>query len=138
MNNLSKVLIFKIAITVLLWCIPLLFFPLSWIQALGLPITGGPTFIFMRLLGMAYATLCVGYGYGLQSTLKGKRLMAPIVAGIVSNGGACILLLVYGFSGTWLGWGPLMQILMWGSIFATGLITLGLYLFGIRGTEPIA
>ena len=136
MNNLSKILIFKIGATVLLWCIPLLLFPVSWIRALGLPIT--ESLIFLRLLGMAYSALCVGYWYGLQASLDGKRLMPPIVVGIVSNGGACLLLLGYGITGAWSSWGVLMQILMWISLIATGLITVGLYLFGIRGTDPLA
>lgn len=136
MNALSWVFIFKIAATVLVWCVPLLLLPSAVIEALGFP--PQDTYMFVRMLGWAYVALCVGYAFGLKAALKGKRLMGPIWVGIVSNGGACLYLSYYGLTGTWSDWGFPIQFIAWNSIVATFFITLGLYLFGVRGSGETA
>ena len=130
MNNLSKVYVFKIFATVVFWCIPLLLFPAQLLSAVGFPVQD--TYMFVRLLGWAYLALCVGYFFGLQTSLKNQTLESPLYVGIVSNGGACGYLLYYGISGSWSTWGGLIQFIAWSSIIATMLITAGLYYFGIR------
>ncbi len=130
MNALSVVFVFKIAATILFWCIPLLLFPAALLDAVGLP--EQPTLMFLRMLGWAYLALCVGYAFGLRAALHGERLAGPIWVGIVSNGGACVYLAVYGALGTWSSWGGFVQFLLWSSMAATAAITLGLYLFGVR------
>ena len=135
MNNLSRVLIFKIAGTIFLWCVPLLLFPASLLEQIGFP--KQDSYMFVRMLGWAYLALCVGYWFALKASLSGKRLMGPIWVGIVSNGGACLYLIYYGIIGTWSNWGDAIQIIAWGSVVATAIITLGLYLFGVRGSEPV-
>ncbi len=134
MSKLSIVLVFKIAGTVVIWCIPLLLFPALTLEALGFP--EQPSYMFVRMLGWAYLALCVGYGFGLRASLQGRRLMAPIWVGIVSNGGACLYLLYYGLAGAWSDWGAGVQFVAWGSVVATAIITAGLWLYGVRGTEP--
>ena len=134
MNNLAKVFVFKIAATILFWCVPLILFPASLLEAAGFP--SQPTYMSVRMLGWAYLGLCVGYAFGLAAALKGARLMGPIWVGIVSNGGACGYLLYYGLAGTWTDWGWPIQVLAWGSAVATAAITLGLYLYGIRRERP--
>ncbi|SHI15236.1 hypothetical protein [Ferrimonas marina] len=134
MNALAGVFLFKILATVLAWSLPLLLLPASWLSAAGLPVAEST--LPLRLLGWAYLALCLGYGFGLKAALEGRRAMAPIWVGIVSNGGAVILLLAYGLSGHWHGWHPLVQVIAWGSIAAALLITLGLYRFGVRGNGP--
>ena len=129
MNNLSKVLIIKISATVLVWCIPLIFFPGSILNFLGLP--AQESYMFIRLLGWAYLSLCVGYWFAFKESLKGNILTGPIYVGIVSNGGACAYLLYYGLCGEWQEWGLMFQVIGWGSAFVTALITVGLYKFGI-------
>ena len=111
MSNLSKVLVFKIAGTVFIWCIPLLLLPASMLEAMGFP--PQDSYMFVRMLGWAYLALCVGYGFGLQASLAGRRLMGPIWVGIVSNGGACLYLLYYGVGGAWAEWGPAHPQLRW-------------------------
>lgn len=135
MNNLSRVFIFKIITTIVAWCIPLILFPTSVLEFVGFPEQS--TYIFVRLLGWAYLALCVGYYFGLKESLKRKRFMGPIWVGLVSNGGACLYLFYYGVIGTFSNWGVFMQFVVWGSFLATGLITIGLYIYGIRGDEPI-
>ena len=131
MNKLSRVFIFKIAATIVAWCVPLILLPVSWLEALGFP--QQETYMFVRMLGWAYLALCVGYWFGLQASLQGKRAMGPIWVGIVSNGGACLYLLYFGLSGTWTSWGMTIQVIAWGSVAATALIAAGLFAFGISG-----
>jgi len=135
MSNLSRVLIFKIAATVFVWCIPLILFPAALLESIGFP--PQESYMFVTMLGWAYLALCVGYGFGLKASLAGLRLMGPIWVGIVSNGGACLYLSYYGFTGEWAAWSGVVQFIFWGSAAATALITAGLYQYGVRGSEPI-
>ena len=68
MKTLSKVLFIKILLTVFIWCIPLLFYPATWLHWLGFPVPEPQ--IFLRLLGMAYTALVVGYCFGLRTAMK--------------------------------------------------------------------
>ncbi len=135
MSNLSKVLIFKIVGTVLTWCVPLILLPAWVLESFGFPPQWD--YMFVRMLGWAYLSLCVGYWFALKASLQGRRLMGPIWVGIVSNGGGCLYLLYYGLIGTWADWGSAIQFIAWGSVIATALITLGLIVFGVYGKEPV-
>ena len=137
LRGLAGVYITKIAVTLLCWALPLLLMPAAWLEALGLP--PQPSYLFLRLLGWAYLALCVGYGFGLQGAARGVRLPGPLWVGIVSNGGASLILTFFGVTGSWAGWSILLQALFWGSALATGAITAGLVYFGVwqRGrAEP--
>ena len=134
MSMLSWVLVLKILGTVSIWCIPLLLFPASTLEAFGFP--AQDSYMWVRMLGWAYLALCVGYYVGLRASLAGKRLMGPIWVGIVSNGGACLWLLYYGLAGTWSDWGGAVQFIGWGSMVSTALITAGLVVYGVFGREP--
>lgn len=129
MTALARVYVFKIGATVLFWCVPLLLFPATLLEQVGLP--EQPTLLFLRMLGWAYLALCVGYAFGLSAALRGERLAGPVWVGIVSNGGACLLLLGYGLAGTWSAWGGFVQLLLWSSALVTAAITLGLVLYGV-------
>lgn len=131
MNNLSKVFVFKIAATVVFWCIPLVLMPASWLEAAGLP--GQETYMFVRMLGWAYLALCLAYAFGLRASLRGERALGPIWVGIVSNAGACLYLGYYGSLGAWASWGALVQFVGWASVVATLGITVGLLVFGVLG-----
>ena len=131
MRNLSRVLFLKIGITVVLWCGPLLLFPISLLERMGFPTC--PSAIFLQLLGMAYGALTVSYVFGLVATLHGRYPGSTVWTGIVSNGGAFLLLSVGAFQGTWATWGSPAHLIMWASLAATGLITAGLIVFGLRG-----
>lgn len=132
MNNLSKALILKIGITVFFWFIPLLFFPVSVLnKCIGLPDLGPP--IFIRLLGMAYGALLVGYVFGLIESLNGRYSRQTVWTGIASNGGAFLLLSLGALQRVWTTWEGWAPIFMWASLGATGLITAGLIAFGPCG-----
>ena len=136
MNNLSKVFIVKITATALFWCLPLILLPVSLLEAYGFPKQN--TYMFVRMLGWAYLALCVGYGFGLRSSLQGKRALGPIWVGIVSNGGAFLILCYYGLEGSWASWSGLVQLIGWASVLATFSIALGLFIFGVRGPGEAA
>lgn len=132
MNSLSLVLTFKIAATVLFWCVPLLLLPSSMLIELGFP-AQSKDLMFVRMLGWAYLALCIGYAFGLKASLQGKRAIGPIWMGIVSNGGACILLLLFGLSASWNDMASLVQFIFWSSVVATAAITAGLWIWGVKG-----
>lgn len=130
LHGLAAVFVFKIGATMLFWCLPLIAFPAAMLEAAGLP--PQPGYMFLRLLGWAYLALCLGYAFGLDAALHGRRAMGPIWVGIISNGGACAYLLYYGVTGAWSDWGGWMQFVLWASVPATAAITAGLYYFGVR------
>ncbi len=111
MRALRALLIRKIAITGLFWCMPLLAFPSSWFVALGIP--APEPLIFVRLLGAAYLALLVGYYMGMRGMGQGESPAQVIHMGIASNGLACLLLVVFGTSGAWPSWGTGAQIFLW-------------------------
>lgn len=130
-SALSVTFFVKIGVTLLFWCVPLLCFPASWIQALGVPAQAG--YLFLRLLGLAYVALLVGYGFGLRASLDGRRAAGPIWTGIVGHGGAWVLLLGHGVSGEWPDWGRLPGAGLWTSAAVTGGIALALLWWGVLG-----
>ena len=48
--------------------------------------------LIFRLYGMAIAALLVGYGYGLAAAQNGVFPWGPVAMGIVSNGGAAMII----------------------------------------------
>lgn len=133
MNSLTIVLGIKIVFTALLWCILLLLFPESLLIQLGLPEPS--TMLFLRLLGMAYLALVVGYCFGLSESLKGGHPLNIVWVGIISNGGACLILLINGILKIWQDWGLLAQVMMWLSLAVTGGITIGLIFTGLSDSS---
>ncbi|MGH8104866.1 MAG: hypothetical protein ACREO1_14160 [Arenimonas sp.] len=129
MKALSRILIVKIVLTSLVWCIPLLFFPVAWLKMLGFPVPEPA--LFLRLLGMAYLALVIGYGFGLRDALRNTYPHAVICVGVLSNGGACVLLAIAAASHVWDDWGMIAKTIMRGSLFGTAAITLGLVWFGL-------
>jgi len=124
------VLTLKIVLTAAVWCVPMLLFPPDVLRALGFPVP--EPLLFVRLLGMAYVALLVGYGLGLRDARAGRYPATVVWMGLVSNGGACLLLLVAACVGTWAPWGAFARAVMWGSLFGTAAITAGLAWFGPR------
>ena len=88
--------------------------------------------MFSRLLGCSYLALSFGYWSALKASFIGERQIGTIWVGIISNGAASVCLLCYGLTGHWATWGVVAQTVLWFSTLATFLITLGLYIFGVR------
>ncbi len=128
MRGLIHVLTFKIAFTVVGACVPLLLLSESALQWLGFEVP--QPILFLRMLGMAYAALIVGYAFGLKDAKRGIYPAHVVWIGIVSNGGAALILSFAALNGTWAQWGDLAQILMWSSLICLTGITAGLIAFG--------
>lgn len=130
---LQRVLFFKIAVTAVFWCIPLLLAPRAVFTLIGVPFPEPE--VFTRLLGAAYAGLLVSYLHGLKEARVGGPAAVAVRAGIVSNGLASLILAGFGLGGAWGNWGLPGQAYMWLSLLATTGITAGL-LFALRRTQP--
>ncbi|MDZ4286838.1 MAG: hypothetical protein U0984_02710 [Prosthecobacter sp.] len=124
MTPLEFILWCKISITILFWAGPLLLAPGGLLEKLGFPKLA--PYVFFRLLGVTFAALVVAYAYGLGPAAAGKPAEATVAIGLVSNGGSCLVLLLYGLRGAWASWGWFARCYMWCSVAATGLITAGL------------
>ena len=127
LRGLKALLIRKITITGLFWCLPLLAFPASWFVALGIP--APEPLLFARLLGAAYLALLVGYYMGIRGLAKDESPAQVIYTGIASNGLACLLLLYFGATGAWSSWGTGAQIFMWLSACGAFAMTFSLLRF---------
>jgi hypothetical protein len=136
LRGLKTLLIRKIAITGLFWCLPLLAFPMTWFVALGIP--APEPLIFVRLLGAAYLALLVGYYLGLRGLDSGENPTQAIYMGIASNGLACLLLAYFGATGAWSSWGTGARIFMWLSTFGAFAMTSNLLRFrrALFPTQP--
>jgi hypothetical protein len=128
-NLLALVLSVKVLFTLILWALPLLTFPTSWLVRMGMP--EPKPMLFLRLLGAAYLALVVGYISGLRRLGRGDEVQDVVWVGITSNGSAFLILLLFGIAGAWKEWRILARIYMWVSVVATGSITLGLVVAGI-------
>ena len=67
---LKITILFKIIVTILFWIIPSLFFSQSLSNSLGFPKL--EPMVFIKLLGMAFTALCVGYILGLREIKNGR------------------------------------------------------------------
>ncbi len=89
MPLLRRVLQFKIVVTVIAWAMPFLFLPKDlFVHFIGF--SPEPLFL-VRLLGWSYLALVVGYTYGLKQANEGVAPWGVIYMGLVSNGGAALI-----------------------------------------------
>lgn len=92
---LLKVFKFKIIVTIFLWAFPLIIIPSRWFCKF-LFIDVGQNAFFIRLLGVAYLALIIGYLAGMSELKKGIFPKKIIYMGIVSNAGASITITIFG------------------------------------------
>lgn len=130
MPGLKLVLQLKIAVTALLWCLPLLTFSSSLFVRCGVPAPA--PMVFVRLLGAAYLTLLVAYYSGMRGIDRGVSPLPTLLVGISGNGLAFFILLIYGLGGAWSDWGRSAQIFCWISTAGALLMTTLLLLFLLR------
>ena len=128
MKGLRGLLIRKIIITFIFLCIPLLSFPSTVFVALGVP--APQPLVIVRLLGVAYPALIVGYYGGIQGLRKGRRPLSVIDMGLVSNGLASLVLFFFGITNHWSAWSKGAQIYMW--LLAVGALVMTLQLLRAR------
>jgi protein-S-isoprenylcysteine O-methyltransferase Ste14 len=125
MKGLKGLFIRKIAITAVFLCVPLLFFPSSLFEALGIP--APQPLMFVRLLGVAYLALIVGYYSGIKALDNNRSPIFAIDMGLVSNGLAGLVFFYFGITGGWSGWSIGAQIYMWLLLAGAVMITLNLF-----------
>jgi hypothetical protein len=128
MNSLAKIYLVKILGTVMLWCIPLLFFPVALFSQFGIQAVN--PFLF-RLLGWAYCVLCLGYYLGLSGELKGVRNVPILWMGVMSNVGASVILFYYQIIEKAFDHHSILNSYMLVSALGTSAISLGLIYFGL-------
>jgi len=132
MNPLKIILTIKVFFTAIFWALPLLFFPKHAATLLGIPVP--QPILFAHLLGAAFLALLAAYILGLLELKHGKDVSHTVWVGIISNGLAFLILLI--FAGQWKRWGTRAEIYMWSSTTMTLLITLGLIVFGVVYNRP--
>jgi hypothetical protein len=137
---LTVVLYVKIGVTILGWILPLFLFSFDDFKFLK-KIVGDidlPSPLFARLLAAVFLALIVNYMQGLQHLSQGKDITNVVWVGIVSNGLACLILLISGLSGDWDKWGAWARGLFWGFTIILGAITVGLIVAGLvlKGASP--
>jgi hypothetical protein len=128
LGRLRVVLVVKMLLTAFAWVVPLLMFPTTLLEALGFP--EPEPVIFLRLLGVAYAALLVGYWRGWRRACAGEYPVDTVWVGIVSNGGATLLLSISAALGSWSEWGAFASLYMWLSLVGVALVTTGLIVEG--------
>ncbi|MEM8661010.1 MAG: hypothetical protein AAGF35_09005 [Pseudomonadota bacterium] len=132
----KQVLLYKIVITILLWALPFLLAPANVLQLL---MGAVPEPIFnLRLLGWAYVALIIGYVGGLLQARNGVMPLQIIAMGLVSNGGASLLVLGHLLWGTGAELRGLPAFLTWFSFIALALITIGLVVAALQYKRAIA
>jgi hypothetical protein len=78
---LKGILAAKVVLCFLFWGLPDLFYPLSWLQRLGVPTPSDP--IYLRLLGAVILAFGVAYWYAYKDPINNAAILK---AGIVDNG----------------------------------------------------
>lgn len=126
MTYLISVLAFKIIISLAVLVFPALFRPIESLnRTFGTNLTN--TYLF-RLYGVAILALLVAYGYGIQLALIGYYPWGIVIMGIVSNGGAVLVMLSLS------GWTSQSKgICLFGGIFIALMIAAGIELYGSHG-----
>jgi hypothetical protein len=126
---IRAVLLFKICVTILFWAVPLTFFPPELFSLLGVPIAG--SYVFVRLLGIAYFALTAGYAWGVRQLDAGNPVTGIVLMGIVSNGGSLAAIILFRLFGAFTAWGIVGRIYMMASCAAlfsiTALLTASLF-----------
>lgn len=94
MTAMTLLLLAKIIVTALLVAIPMLVMPMRKLEA-RLRVTAAASTLF-RLYGVSTLALLVAYGFGIASAQLGEYPWGVATMGVVSNGGAVIVLLTTG------------------------------------------
>ena len=129
MSALEVVILTKIVVTVLFWAGPLLLAPPGIVKSFGIP--GGTPTVFVRLLGSAYAALAVGYSFGLYDLRSDELPTGVIWMGIVSNGLAPVVIIIFALRGAFRTLGGFRQCLVGLSAVAASLISVLMLVFGV-------
>ncbi len=125
-TSLRQVLAVKILATLLLWAGPALLLPPPWFAPLGIP-EPAAHLVFVRLLGAAYLALVVGYALAWRAP---ARHPGAVLAGVVSNGLAALVIVRVGIQGGLASWHGLGAFYIWGSAALTAALCAALLVTG--------
>ena len=84
----------KMILTVFLWIVPLLFFRISFLEA-QFHVSLQSIAVLIKVLGAGYVALFVNHGFGYAAKRNNAYPRGVVWTGIVSNGGAFLLLYAY-------------------------------------------
>ncbi len=129
MKGLSFLLATKIVVTFFSWALPLIFFSEKFFLLFG-PVP--QPILFIRLLGVAYLALVVGYSWGWVKSRQGEKVDEILWVGAVSNGGAFLTLSLNHYLEGWAEWTTLGQAYLWYSLVATLLLAVSFLFFLAR------
>ncbi len=133
---LGLTLLVKIVLT-FFWALGALLARPSLFETLGFPTP--ELLVFVRLLGMAYAALLVGYilAYrSLRRTGMTEAVWSTVWVGFASNGGAALILITEGVLGAYALWGVAARVIMWLSAVLTASIAVSLWWTGLQQGRP--
>ena len=125
MKCLASIIAAKIALTAVFWVAMPLLATSGFLHKLGFP-NPDSIGLFLKLLGVAYLSLLVSYVDGFRDARRGMYPRQTVTIGMVSNGGAFVVLSAGAVLDVWGSWGPWAQGYLWLSLLATGLFTAGL------------
>ena len=128
MKLLINILILKIVATVGTWSLPLILMPAAALNFIGL--TPPDNTLFLRLLGWAYVALCTGYYAGLVQARRGLIDRGVMTMAVVSNGGACLMMLAYALFGDLSALTPAGLFIGASSMLMAGFFAVSLYVLG--------
>lgn len=119
----------KIGVTLVGFCLPLLFATQEDLRAFGFPV--GESAFWMRFVGAAYLGVLVTYASGLRALRRGEDPTIALHAAIASNGVGGLFLLSQGFARAWMDCGALARATLWA--FGVGALALSfVFLFAAR------
>jgi hypothetical protein len=124
---LRRVLLVKVLITVLVWGLPALLAPLSFLAILRVPIPADP--IYLRLFGGAATAWAVAYWYAYKDPVRNVGILK---AGLVDNALPTLVILFMGLAG------GVSSAFIWVSGVLTGLFLLSFLLLMPKEPRAVA
>ena len=108
---LRYILVVKVALILLVWGLPSLLAPMSFLQRLGVPTPDDP--LFLRLFGAVVVAFGVAYWYAYKDPIHN---IAILKAGVVDNGLVTLVILFF------IAFYDLRSVLMWVSALLTFIL----------------
>ncbi len=119
-------------ITTLFWAGGALFVHADYLAHVGFE--SGAAILVVRLLGVAFLSLLLGYSLGLHALITKKpntlAVRNTVLVGILSNGGSALVLFWFGLTGRFTLLPSPLPHIFWASAVLTGGIALSLFLCG--------
>ena len=129
MHGLARVYLFAILVTAGAWCVPLFVATNVIAEALASP--SEATRLLLRLLGSAWAALCIAYVFAVGAAFRGERRPGTLWAAVAANGGTCFFLAGTIVTGAWEPWPANVRWLLLAAAVLSAGITGALAWYGL-------